>query len=79
MYKEILQSLPRSYDDFVRSTNAWMEKDEDIRNAILKHLEENPNSTPSDVLKVLMACLGIDINKPLELVDDELYTGMRAG
>lgn len=71
MYTEILKDIPRSYDDFVRSTNDWMERDRTIRDAILAFLETNPKSSPSDVLKVLMECLSIDIYEPLEIVEDE--------
>jgi hypothetical protein len=40
-----------------------------IRSRIIDQLNDNPNSTTSDILKVLCDYLGI--GDPIELVDDE--------
>jgi hypothetical protein len=67
--RALLRAIPRSYDDFVDSTADWMERDPEIKRAILNQLKLYPESTPSDVLKVLWQYLGI--GEPLKLVDDE--------
>ncbi len=67
---EMLKNVPDSYDSFVSCLNRWMSRDENIRKKILDQLRTNPNSTTSDLLKVLCEYLGI--GEPLELVDDDL-------
>ena len=67
--RALLRAIPKSYDDFVDSTADWMERDPEIKRAILNQLKLYPESTPSDVLKVLWQYLGI--GEPLKLVDDE--------
>ena len=57
--REILRALPRSYDDFVESTAECMEEYNDVKVAILDLLRRKPDSTPSDVLKVLCECMGM--------------------
>ena len=57
--RETLKALPRSYDDFVESTAECMEEYDDVREAVLEQLRRNPNSTPSDVLKVLCESMGM--------------------
>ena len=57
--REMLRALPKSYDDFVNSVAECMEEEEDVRIAVLDQLQRNPNSTPSDVLKVMCECLGM--------------------
>lgn len=47
----------------------WMKRDNNIRSRIIDQLNDNPNSTTSDILKVLCDYLGI--GDPIELVDDE--------
>lgn len=54
-----LRSLPGSYDDFVDSTAECMEQEEDVRIAIMEQLRRKPDSTPSDVLKVMCERLGM--------------------
>ncbi len=66
--KEMLSALPHSYDDFVTDTIAWMEQDENIKNAVLHQLSVNPASAPSDILKIVCEHLGM--TEPLEIVDD---------
>ena len=58
-FKEMLRALPKSYDDFVNSTAECMEEEEDVRIAVLEQLQRKPDSTPSDVLKVMCECLGM--------------------
>lgn len=60
--REMLRALPKSYDDFVNSTAECMEQEEDVRIAILEQLHNKPDSTPSDVLKVMCECLGMVSN-----------------
>lgn len=67
--RTLLRAIPRSYDDFVDSTADWMERDPVIKRAILNQLKTFPDSSTSDVLRVLWECLGI--GEPLELIDDE--------
>ncbi len=62
--KETLRALPRSYDDFVESTAECMEEYDDVRDAVLEQLRHNPDSTPSDVLKIVCEKLGM--TKPIE-------------
>ena len=72
-FREMLRALPKSYDDFVNSVAECMEEEEDVRIAVLDQLKRNPNSTPSDVLKVMCECLG--------MLKNDTYatsTGMRA-
>lgn len=57
--RERLRTLPGSYEDFVDSTLECMEQEEDVRIATLEQLQRKPDSTPSDVLKVLCKCLGM--------------------
>ena len=57
------------YDDFVNSMTRWMGRDNNIRSRVLDQLNEKPDSTTSDILKVLCDYLGI--GEPIELVDDE--------
>ena len=71
--KEMMQSVPDSYDDFVNSVVRWTDKEERIKNEILDHMKKNPNSSASDVLGVLWDCLGL--SEPLEIVDDEMIDG----
>lgn len=65
MYKrEKLRALPGSYEGFVDSTLECMEQEEDVRIAILEQLQRKPDSTHSDVLKVLCKCLGkLDVER----------------
>ncbi len=57
--RERLRMLPGSYEDFVDSTVECMEQEEDVRTAVLEQLQRKPDSTPSDVLKVLCERLGM--------------------
>jgi hypothetical protein len=57
--REMLRALPKSYDDFVNSTAECMEQEEDVRIAVLEQLQRKPDSTPSDVLRVMCECLGM--------------------
>ena len=57
--REKLRALPGSYEDFVDSTIECMEQEEDVRIALLEQLQRKPDSTPSDVLKVLCESLGM--------------------
>jgi len=57
--REKLRALPGSYEDFVDSTIECMEQEEDVRIAVLEQLQRKPDSTPSDVLKVLCESLGM--------------------
>ena len=66
---EMMKAVPGSYDDFVRDTARWMDRDENIRKAILEQLQNKPTSDTDDITKVLWGCLGI--GEPLVLVDDE--------
>ena len=66
---ELMKNIPDSYDDFVNSMTRWMGRDKNIRTKVLDQLNEKPDSTTSDILKVLCDCLGI--GDPIELVDDE--------
>ena len=66
---ELMKNIPDSYDDFVNSMTRWMKRDNNIRSRIIDQLNDNPNSTTSDILKVLCDYLGI--GEPIELVDDE--------
>ena len=66
---ELMRNIPDSYDDFVNSMTRWMGRDKNIRTKVLDQLDKKPNSTTSDILKVLCDCLGIA--DPIELVDDE--------
>ena len=66
---ELMRNIPDSYDDFVNSMTRWMGRDKNIRTKVLDQLDKKPNSTTSDILKVLCDCLGI--GDPIELVDDE--------
>ena len=66
---ELMRNIPDSYDDFVNSMTQWMGRDKNIRTKVLDQLDKKPNSTTSDILKVLCDCLGI--GDPIELVDDE--------
>ena len=65
----LMEQIPGSYDDFVNDTADWMERDENIREAILEQLRVKPDSDTDDVTLVLWNCLGI--GEPLEIVDDE--------
>ena len=58
-FREMLRALPKSYDDFVNSVAECMEQEDDVRIAVLNQLERKPDSTPSDVLKVMCECLGM--------------------
>lgn len=69
--REMLRTLPKSYDDFVNSVAECMEEEEDVRIAVLNHLQRNPNSTPSDVLKVMCECLG--------MLRNDTYATLRLG
>lgn len=71
---ELLRNVPDSYDDFVNSIIRWMNRDANIRTKILDKLSVNPESTTSDILKVLCDHLGI--GEPLELVDDDSIVGV---
>lgn len=66
---ELMRNIPDSYDDFINSMTRWMGRDKNIRTKVLDQLDKKPNSTTSDILKVLCDCLGI--GDPIELVDDE--------
>ena len=57
--REKLRALPGSYEDFVNSTLECMEQEEDVRIAVMEQLQRKPDSTPSDVLKVLCENLGM--------------------
>ena len=65
----MMKSVPGSYDDFVDTVVRWTNKDESIKSAIIEHMRNNPDSSSSDVLGVLWACL--EISEPLEIVEDE--------
>ncbi len=58
--REMLKALPRSYDDFVESTAECMEEYKDVNDAVLEQLMIKPDSTPSDVLKVVTEKLGMN-------------------
>ena len=66
---EMLRAIPKSYDDFVIDAASWMDKDEGIKNAVLKQLSEYPESTPSDILKII--CKHLGMTEPIEIIDDE--------
>ena len=57
--RETLRALPRSYDDFVESTAECMEEYSDVNDAVMELLRVKPDSTPSDVLKVVCEKLGM--------------------
>ena len=65
---DLLQTIPGSYPDFVNDTTDWMEKDDEIRSAILEQIAANPASDTDDITLVLWKCLGI--GNPIEIVDD---------
>ena len=67
--REMMMSIPGSYDDFVNCIVRWTNKDEKIKDAILAQMRDFPDSSSSDVLGVLWNCLGI--GEPLEIVDDD--------
>lgn len=67
--RNLMESIPDSYDDFVNSTVRWMVRDDKIQSAILAQLRNNPKSDTSDILEVLCDCFGI--GEPLELVEDD--------
>ena len=67
--KEMMESVPGSYDDFVNTIVRWTNKDENIKSLIIEHVKNNPNSSTSDILGVLWKSLGI--GEPLELIEDE--------
>ncbi len=71
--KELMKNVPDSYDDFVNSMVRWMSRDASIRNKILELLDKHPESTTSDILKVLCDCLGI--GDPIELINDDELVG----
>ena len=66
--KELMKSIPNSYEDFVSSMTYWMGRDENIRVKILDYLRAHSDPTTSDLLGVLWDCLGV--GTPLELIDD---------
>ena len=47
----------------------WSERDRRIEDAIIKKLQDKPDSNTDDITLVLWDCLGI--GEPLEIVDDE--------
>ena len=67
--REMMQSVPGSYDDFVDTIVRWTNKDEKIKSAIIEYMKNNPDSSSSDILGVLWDCL--DFDKPLDIVEDE--------
>ena len=66
---EILQSIPRSYDDFVRYVSDCINEDGNVEAVVLGQLQSNTSSTPGDVLKAIFKYKGI--GEPIEIVDDE--------
>lgn len=66
-----LEAIPGSYDDFVNSTERWMEQDDQIKNSILKQFETDPDSSYADIMNILCERLGI--GEPVELVDEDQY------
>lgn len=68
--KKILRAVPGSYDDFVNDTFAWMKRDEDFHDAIIKQLNEKPDSDTDELTLILWKHLGI--GEPVELVEDEI-------
>ena len=66
---ELLRFVPGSYDDFVKDTADWMERDIRIKETILEQFRIKPESNTDDITLVLWNCLGI--GEPLELVEDE--------
>jgi len=67
--RELLANIHDSYDDFVDTMLHWFNEDTCIRNTVLDYLKSNPNSSSSDVLKVLWNCLGI--GERLQMADEE--------
>ena len=67
--RERMEAVPGSYDDFVNSMVRWSERDGTIKDAILKQLQEKPDSDTDDVTLVLWKYLGIE--KPLEITEEE--------
>ena len=67
--REMMESVPNSYDDFVNTVVSWTSKDENIKTTIIKFVRDNPSSSTSDILGVLWDCLGI--GEPIEIVDDD--------
>lgn len=67
--RDMLRTVPNSYGDFVDFTAGWMEKDDTIKEAILKLLHDRPESDSGDILEVLCDCLGIGV--PLNLIEEE--------
>ncbi len=66
--REMLRALPRSYDDFVESTAECMEEYSDVNDAVLEQLRTKPDSTPSDVIKVVCEKLGMIKNSAFHRV-----------
>ncbi len=66
---ELLKNVPDSYEDFVNCLTRWMDRDPEIKNRILDQLNSNPDSSTSEILKILCDYLGI--GEPLELLDDD--------
>ena len=75
-YKKMLQALPHSYDDFVNDTADWMERDSSVKEGVLEQLRKKPDSTPSDILKIVCEKLGM--TEPLEIDEDEPRHKVRA-
>ena len=65
-YREQLNNIPGSYDDFVNSVVRWSEKDNDIKNTITQHLKSNPDTTTSEVLGIIWDKAGIGEPLPFE-------------
>jgi hypothetical protein len=57
--RELLINIHDSYEDFVNTMLHWFDEDASIRSTVLGYIESNPNSSSSDVLKVLWNCIGI--------------------
>ena len=67
--RDILRSVPGSYDDFVNSTAECMSQDGKLKSMILNLIRIRPEVDSSGVLRALCDFYGF--NKPLELVDDD--------
>ena len=65
-----LYAVPRSYEDFVNYTAAYMERDDALSETLFGFMDSNPDANSGDVLEVLVNYLGL--GEPLEIVDDEI-------
>ena len=57
--RELLKSVPDSYDDFVQGTASMLKKSESAQEKMIQYLKENPDSQTDDVLDYLDELLGL--------------------